>query len=1406
LVSEQAGQPVVGRNADGQLEVFTVTDDGELRHRRQNRANGDWSAWLGLGGKVLPGIGIELNARSEIQVFGVGREDGTLWTIQQRGTNSANWSEWTNLGGSGHSPVTMARNAEGRLEVFATGLNGAVQHLWQTNAHGNWSAWSTLGAVDGGITPQLAVAKNLDGRLELFGTVAGGNRVVHCWQRSPGGNNDWTGWTDLGGSILPGIAVARNVRGVVEIFGVDSTNGAVNRRCQAAPGNSLEWSDWERFGARVKPGLAVEQSVGQSAYRLEIWAVNADDSMLTHRWETMMDGSDQWSQWESAGQAAASCPAVGQNEDGNLEVFAVDAHDGETIMHRRQIGSSSGWLEWLSLDHRTVQYNSRRWQVDEGLPDNLVQALAQTRDGYLWVGTQNGLAKFDGVTFTVYNAGNTPELKNSSITALCADRNGALWIGTDGGGLLYLKDGHYQRFTRTNGLAGDQLRVIYESKNGSLWIGTATGLSHLAAESAKFISNNQQRGSSRPEPSSIQKLSTTNYKVRNGLLSEVVSHICEDRDSNLWIATGKGLNRLRTNGVMDSFTMPNALPNDAVRGICQDRGGQIWIGSNNGLLWYNSFWRSFYAYNTRYGLSDRFVSAICEDREGDLWVGTYSGLNRFNRGRFYNVLDNEGLPFDRVNTLLEDREGDVWVGSREGLVRLTPKRFSTITRRQGLTHDNVTSVLQDHNGSLWIGTWGGGVNELKDDQVIPSAVTNMPGMNVVLSPPQSPFWKGSDVPLNAQSPGLVLSLCEGRDGSLWIGADFDGGLTRLKDGAVTRYTWKAGLTNGGLRVLHEDREGNLWIGANRALCRLTNGKVTKFTAKDGFDGQAVHAICEDRKGDLWFGTDTGLRRWHEGQFKSYTTNEGLSSNRILALYGDEQDNLWIGTAGGGLNRIRLAPSDKADAQKHGQSPHPLHITSYTKEQGLFSDEIFAILEDAGWLWMSCSKGVFRVSKANLDQLPEGTVQTITSIAYGKADGMESPQCNGTGQPAAWKARDGTLWFATIKGVISADPRTIKTDRTGPAVIVTGLVADQKAIEVEGLAMNTGSQGEASSAFHAPSSLQIPPGRGELELDYTALNLSAPEKSRFQYKLEGVDSAWVDAGAHRAAHYNNVRPGHYRFQVRACNKDGVWSKTGAELAIVYLPNYWQTWWFLSLALAGFVGGIAGVARYLTRRKLQRQLALAEQRHAIERERGRIAKDIHDDLGASLTRIMLLGHSAEEGLTRREDVGTQVQKIVQSARRTVQALDEIVWAINPQNDTLDGLVAYIGHYADELFENSNINCRLEIPFELPALTLAAETRHNLFLVVKEAFHNVLKHSEASEAHLRISATARSLRIEIEDNGCGFDPESYREGGRKRNGLENMRQRMKHLGGHMELTSAPEQGARLTFRIEFNADSLN
>ena len=1326
-------KPVIGKNIEGHLEVFRVDEDHQLRHRWQKQSNGDWSAWSSLGGSFLPGIATANTVDGQMIVFAVDGANHHLMSIRQEKSDGPDWSDWSDLGGEVQPPLAAAQNQDGRLEIFAVdSASGAAKHIWQTNTHGGWSEWADAG---GRLDPGLAVARNRDGRLELFGIDSATRSLVHRWQVTPNAKA-WSEWANLGGSIWPGFAIAQNAPGRMEVFAVSRTNNTAVRICQEKPGDA-GWTGWENFGATLKPGVAAQLT----ADRLEVIAVNAKDGELLHRWETMGDGSDQWSGWKEMGAKSQPYPAMAPNEDVDLEVFAVDLENPKILNHKRQISHASGWLDWSSLDHATFQYSSRTWQVDEGLPHNLVQAIAQTRDGYLWIGTHEGLARFDGSSFTRFEEKSTPDLRNSSITALCADRDGALWIGTDGAGLAILVGGSVFRHDKVDGLAGDNVRVIYESRDGAMWIGTTTGMSRY--QNGEF----------------------TNFTKKQGLLSDIVTSIYEDTDGNIWIATGSGLNCLKGKA-MDSFAMPNGLPNDSVRGICQDRGGRIWIGSNNGMLWHNDYWtRSFFAYNTKYGLSDTFVSAICEDREGNLWVGTYSGLNRFREGRFFNELNNEDKPYDRVNTLFEDREGNLWVGSREGLTRLTPKRFFTYTKRQGLTHNNIMSVLEDRAGSLWLGTWGGGLNRLKDDRVTAYASTN------------------------DFSQGLLLALCEGGDGSIWIGADYDGGLTQMKDGKFKHYTSKEGLPKAPIKVIREDSKGRLWIGTSRGLSCFKDGRFTNYTAKNHLAGDVVHAICEDHNGNLWFGTDDGLSRWIDGAFTNLTSSEGLSDNSINALYEDREHDLWVGTTRGGLNRYKAGV-----------------FKSYTSRDGLFSDEIFEVLEDdQGWLWMTCSKGVFRVRKSDFDDFDQRKIRALTSIEYGKADGIESPQCNSAAKPGAWKSHDGRLWFTTSKGLITVDPKTIKMDQLPPPVYVEQVSADRKPL-LGADALNRNRVGRApNSISDDPDYLQIrvPPGRGELEFIFTALNFRAPERCHLKYRLDGVDQDWIDAGVRRTAHYNNIYPGTYRFHVVASNKDGVWNETGASVDVLLLPHIWQTWWFRGLSGILILGLAGGTGRYVTKKRMRRRLELLEQRQAIEKERRRIARDMHDQLGAGLTQVGLLGELARRDADKPDRAKIHASRICDLAREQAQTLDEIVWTIEPKNDLLNKLAAYIAVYAEQFFKAAGICCRLDIPPGLPAQPLSAELRHNLFLAVKEGLNNIAKHAGASEVHIRVSLNDSKLEIGLVDNGAGFVVRDIDSLG---NGLSNMKHRIEEIGGTFTLDSEPAKGTRLQFQVPLKSNGAD
>jgi ligand-binding sensor domain-containing protein/signal transduction histidine kinase len=1304
--------------------LFQIDFGGEVRHRWQRERNGDWSPWSTLRGSFLAGVAASLDADGQLEVFAVDQALN-LNCIRQIARDGHEESKWNNLGGAVYPPVVTGQNADGRLEVFAIDVpSRAVKHLWQTNLHGGWSRWGDLGK---GPSTGLAVAANADGRLELFG-VDGNQHLVHCWQRQTNNSNGWSEWASLGGAILPGLAAGQNDDGQLEVFAVNATNNEVHRIVQALTGDSSHWGPWANFGGNVKPGITFGQNADG---RLEIFAVKNAGSSVQHRFQ-LRPHEDDWSAWEDMRGSVQPTPVIGRNHDGSLEIFAIDERNSSEVHHRRQIIANYHWLDWSSMDRPPLDYSARVWQTDEGLPNNRVQAIAQTPDGYLWVGTSEGLARFDGVEFKTYNDPSTPQLKNASITALCPDAEGALWIGTEGGGVAQLWQGRFSLFTAKDGLAGNNIRTILQSRDKAIWIASTQGLSCF--RKGKFQT----------------------YTTREGLLSDAVTALCEDRDGFMWVATTKGLNRLRAGvmeaftaanilaesrqshwavrpGAMDALAATNGLSGDSVRSLCLDNAHRLWIGSDYGLMWYDS--GNFYTYTTFCGLSDNFVSTIYRDSQNTLWVGTYSGLNRFIEGRIRTELNNHGIAYDQINAILEDARGDIWVGSREGLIRLTPKPFSVVTKRRGLSHNHVTSVLGDHLGRLWVGTWGGGLNEVTEGRVWVYGTTNQ------------------------FSSDLILALCEDQDGNIWAGADNSGGLFRIKGQSVIHYTSRDGLVDAAIRALHEDRERNLWIGTQRGLCRLSDGV---FVTETSAPNRPIRAICEDAGGQLWFGGDAGLMRWRNGAIENLSGNGTFPSETVSALYADTKDNLWVGTLSRGLLRWRRD-----------------HWDSFGTQDGLFSNEVLGITEDHGWLWLTSTKGIFRVRQHDLEGLNTDRKHVVPCIVYGKADGLESIVCAGKATPTVWKTADDRLCFATTIGLAIMNANDTAVNLSPPPVYIEQVEVDREPITAWG-----------------GQPLTVPPSHGELDIRYTALDLRAAEKCRFKYRLDGIDSDWVDAETHRSAHYNKVAPGAYRFHVLACNKDGVWNETGTSLGLELRPHFWQTWWFRTLALAVLVGLTGGSARFVTQRKMQRKLELAERKHAIERERGRIAKDIHDDLGSSLTRIMLLGQRAESNLAEREKVGLYLKKIIHFSRDTIQAMDEIVWAVNPRNDNLDGLVGYLNEYAAQLFQDTNIRCRLQMPIT-SQLTLPSEVRHDLFLAFKEALNNVLRHSLASEVHVQVFHTDSTVNIIIDDNGCGFDP-AQGQNSRPGNGLRNMRKRLETLGGQMEIITRPGHGTKLQFTV--------
>ena len=983
------------------------------------------------------------------------------------------------------------------------------------------------------------------------------------------------------------------------------------------------------------------------------------------------------------------------------------------------------------------------WQGEKGLPQNAVTGIAQTSDGYLWLSTLDGVARFDGVRFKMFKAGDTPALGSGRVRFLFTGRHGELWLSTQEGWVIRFQDGRFipLALPESPGVRAAVTQVA-EDESGALWLSTEDGkVGRLTAGQYSVVSTNWGTGE------------RAGFEVR------------ADVRGRLWALSNSGLYRVSGEGLVP--VVQGKAGEYSVH--CPSRSGGWWLSAGGQIrLWRDGRWTVVMGNS---GVAADSITCATEDRGGNLWVGTATnGLFRCTtNGAIMQFTKGDGLSSVSVRTLLEDSEGNLWVGTQDGgLNRLRLPLFSVYGPNQGLSSERTTTVSEGPDGDLWVGTDGYGLNRLHGETARP---------------------------VSKESPGAlfrVAAVLADDRGVVWAGLR-PGGVFRWQDGC---YIPVVGYEAAGhsTRSLYEDSQGGVWIGQRntRLLARVKGDAIRTIELPQTVPLADVRVMVEDAAGNMWFGMDgSGLLRWKDGQFTRFTRENGLSSDFVWALHPEPDGTLWLGTYGGGLTRL-----------KDGRA------VSCTSRDGLVDDVICHIADDGrGRYWFSSNQGIFRVDKGELNQFAEGRRTRIQCVAYGRSDGLPVLECEGGCQPAGCRSRDGRLWFPTIGGLVVVDPADVSTNTVAPPVHIERLVVDDRVIEACNWRRDNGTESQMrageglgpSAVRSVPARLEIQPGSQRFEFHYTGLNFSAPDKLRFRHKLEGVDAEWVDTGGQREASYNQLAHGTYVFRVQACNREGVWNEAGDELAFAVLPHFWQTGWFAALFLVTFGGAVGWSVRYVLRRRHERQVELLQHLHALERERTRIARDIHDDLGGSLTEIGYLGALAVRDSQSLQEAREQLVRITERTRELARRLDETVWAVNPKNDSPGQLATYLCRFAREFLEPTDIHCRLDVASNLPEAMLTAEVRHNVFLVVKEALNNAAKHSAATELWLHLTMNDGAMVIEVSDNGRGFKAETGREPG---NGLRNMRARMDEVGGQLTVRSAPGEGTTVGLRLPLTA----
>jgi ligand-binding sensor domain-containing protein/signal transduction histidine kinase len=973
-----------------------------------------------------------------------------------------------------------------------------------------------------------------------------------------------------------------------------------------------------------------------------------------------------------------------------------------------------------------------------------------------------------------------PGMPQAPIRALAQTIDGYLWLA--GGKQLSRFDGvRFVPVSLPADFAGDTITSLFAGSDGALWVGTSnsglgryfgrqfdtlTAKGGLPADTVEAMAHRRAGGLWIGTTAGVVAWDQHIFQKFKGLdrLGQCdIRALFEDETGVLWIvASGQGLFEFK-NGQLSPVTdsrLDRFLRNAEC--LLLDRDGKLWIGAGDDVVLCREG-AEWHRYRTPRQSTSSSVRVLASTPDGTVWAGSPTeGLFRFKQGKLAALNSNAGLPEGQVSALLVDQQGDLWVGGGSGLHLLRRKPGFMLGPAEGLGHGIVSGLAEVSPGVIWVTQPGRGLYRWEGD--IFRRLTAFG-----LSP----------------SDTAVGAILVATNHACWLACT--NGLLLFRDPqAAADEGLLFELPHASITALAEGQDGSIWTGTRQGqLWRLQKGR---WRLQERFSSPcAITAMTTEPNGTVWVGTDgDGLYLVSESTCTHFNRHNGLAGDSVHALHRDSGGTFWIGTEAGGLTAI----SNRI-------------CTVRSTSTRLPANSVQGILEDSlGRLWLNQDAGLSCIAKTATG--PGLEILEGYPLTSGRADEPFAREKNIRSLPQVRDSMAGRLWFGTLDGIVVMDPQEIATNTRAAALILEEVLVD--GIPVSGFKPFVTPPQFLPKNLSLTPALRVGPGRHRLDFRYTSPQFRSPKKLRFRYRLEGLDRDWVEAGATRIAQYSYVPPGDYHFTVELYGANGRFERAGVGLSLS--PHIWQRPWVIAATAVVLLAASGAGVRFAENRRMKRRLRKLEQLNVLERERIRIAQDLHDQMGAKLCRISFLSEHANRLEPSSSQMKEQVATIAHDSRELLHSLDEIVWAVNPLNDTLEHVGSYIGQYAQEYFQATGIVCMLEVASAFPHKAVSSQIRHHLFLAVHEALTNVLKHSSATFVKVAVSCNSRELQIDIEDNGRGFVPpassratSNAEEAG---NGLRNMGQRIEAVGGRCEVNSAPGQGTTIRFVLNLALDA--